>query len=310
MVLLIGAFLSPIKAAEIAWQRNLRVAARESGRLGKPLLVEITAEWCGYCHKMEQQTFRDEQIVRHVNHCFVPVTLDADRDPRIVEQMGVEGLPTTVILSPDLKVLAKITGYQTADQFGRHLDRLCRYEEPPVLAQRPVQNPLPAWGRGPGEGERPAHPRPLARASGGEGGFETASQRTQFHPVSQAEQTPAARALPEPPAVEPDFDRYCLVTMLDDRRWVQGSAEFTSTHRGQTVCFATAECKQRFDADPERYWPIADGLCPISTFQEREPRAGEPRQAIIYRKRLWFFADSARNQAFRDNPTAFDALVQ
>lgn len=130
---------SPIIAAEseITWQSDYNKAAREAIRLKKPMLVEITAAWCGYCHKMKRETFSDAGIAKQINGCFIPVSIDADRDAELVEAIGVEGLPTTVIISPDLKIIRRITGYQTAAEFSVHLGAVCpvKHEETELAAK-------------------------------------------------------------------------------------------------------------------------------------------------------------------------------
>ncbi|HUG92100.1 MAG TPA: thioredoxin fold domain-containing protein, partial [Planctomycetaceae bacterium] len=120
---------TPARASKLKWQTDLQQAIHESDRSKKPLLVEFTASWCGYCRKMKQTTFADERIARHVNGCFVPVSIDADENQRLLQRVGVDALPTTVLLSRDLRVVRKIAGYQTPEQFEEHLATVCRHED-------------------------------------------------------------------------------------------------------------------------------------------------------------------------------------
>src|SRR5690606_22480607 len=72
---------------------------------------------------------------------FVPVEVDADKNPRLVEAVGVEGLPTTVIVSPELRVLKKITGYHPPHELNKQLETICpaSYEVPAEPAGRVAQ---------------------------------------------------------------------------------------------------------------------------------------------------------------------------
>lgn len=253
LVLLFATRLAPLAAAELAWKKDFRAAARESARENKLMLVEVTAAWCGYCHKMLETTFTDEEIIAHVNGCFVPVVLDADANQPLVEQLGVEGLPATVIISPEMKVVKKIAGYQTAAQLTSQLADLCRHQPP----------------------------QPAGRA--------------QVHVEAVSVASPACA-----------FGGFCLVTLLDQRRYVVGSPEFASTYRGREVCFASAEDKQRFEDNPVRYWPVADEQCLVSAKRERARGDGNPRFALIYADRLWLFADAAARAEFYFSPAKYD----
>ena len=122
------ALSSRAEAAHVPWHKDFQQAAQESIRSGKPMLVKFTAVWCGYCQKMKQ-SFADKSVAGHLNTCFVPVIIDADSNQRLVNTIGIEGLPTTVIISPDLKVLTKITGYKTPRELDRHLIKVCNHQE-------------------------------------------------------------------------------------------------------------------------------------------------------------------------------------
>ena len=93
------------------------------------MLVKIGADWCGYCKRMARETFVDSRIVRHVNECFIPVTLDAERNADLARRMGAEALPTTVIVTPDTRIVQRITGFRTAEQLGSDLTRYCGAEK-------------------------------------------------------------------------------------------------------------------------------------------------------------------------------------
>ena len=62
-----------------------------------------------------------------------------------------------------------------------------------------------------------------------------------------------------------------------------------------------------FDANPEAYWPVADGICLVSDRLEQTSRLGEPVLAMIYADRVWFFADETHQQEFAQNPKPYAA---
>src|SRR3954447_18843893 len=71
----------------------------------KPVLLSLTATWCGSCREMERTTYGDPSIATLINRRFVPVRVDVDERPDIGERYGLGGWPTTAFLTPGGSVL-------------------------------------------------------------------------------------------------------------------------------------------------------------------------------------------------------------
>ena len=274
---------APADAAKLTWHEDLRKASAEASRLQKPMLLEFTASWCGYCHKMFRHTFTNERIVEHINGCFIPVKVDADAHKNLMEAVGVEGLPTTVIISPDLKVITKITGYQTAEQLEKHLQKIC-------VPSRKKRTAVTASIGNPKANRPPANRPPQDRR--------TASRP----PISPR---PAARAVERPQQTKFAFGGHCLVGIQDKKDLLSGNPKYAATHRGKTVCFSTAEHKRLFESDSDRYWPVAGGACVVTAVSKNQIRIGDPEYALLYRGRLWFFVDAKSQNVFYADPEDF-----
>jgi YHS domain-containing protein len=197
-----------------------------------------------------KRSYADEHVSRHLKDCFIPVVIDADKNERLVASVGVEALPTTVIVSPDLKILKRITGYKTPKQLEKDLGELC------------------------GKRHRTQTPRVVARMK-----------------------SPVARNFA--------YGNYCLVSLLEQRLLKQGNAEHTSTFDGNLVCFASAQHKERFDANPETYWPVMNGGCSVTAVEKGISHAGLPDFGAVYHGRLWFFADEAHRERFAMGPERY-----
>jgi thiol:disulfide interchange protein len=81
-------------------------ALEQSRTTGKPLAVDFWASWCKNCEAMEHSTFRDASVRKRLATDFIEVKFRAEQlnDPTIkplLDQFGVLGLPTYVILVPD-----------------------------------------------------------------------------------------------------------------------------------------------------------------------------------------------------------------
>ena len=98
----------------IKWQTNLHSAHRLSRETGRPMLFVFGADWCVWCKKLEKSTLSDKELVAYINANFVPIHIDADRDPRVVEILEAEALPCAVVLSPNADLLGRINGFKDA----------------------------------------------------------------------------------------------------------------------------------------------------------------------------------------------------
>jgi thioredoxin-related protein len=102
---------SPPSRTEINWQSDLKKAHEESVRLNRPMLLVFGADWCSYCRKMDQSTLATPLLVSYVNHSFVPVRLDLEKDKEVAKILGVKRIPCTVVLSPHADLLGRLVGY-------------------------------------------------------------------------------------------------------------------------------------------------------------------------------------------------------
>ncbi len=49
-----------------------------AGKKHKAVILDIYTEWCGWCKKMDNETFRDPQVVSYLNEKFIAIKLDAE----------------------------------------------------------------------------------------------------------------------------------------------------------------------------------------------------------------------------------------
>lgn len=133
-VSLSGGSAFPDEPAVIGWRKDYGLAVRDSAKLKRPMFVQISAPWCGYCKKMNDQTFADKQIIERMNRSFVPLKLDSDTDAKLVKELGVESLPTTVIISADMKIVGRVAGFRTPTELVTDLAPFEKNEMPEGVA--------------------------------------------------------------------------------------------------------------------------------------------------------------------------------
>jgi uncharacterized protein len=107
-------------------------AAREQ----KPVLLSITAAWCGACHEMDATTYADPHVASLISDRFIAVRVDTDRRPDINDRYNLGGWPTTAFLTPDGALLGggtfvpadRMEGIlrRVADAFDSRADEIAR----------------------------------------------------------------------------------------------------------------------------------------------------------------------------------------
>jgi uncharacterized protein YyaL (SSP411 family) len=109
----------------VDWREWGEAAFEAADGSGTPVLCSLTAPWCEWCERMDEETYSDPKIAAHVGESFVPVRVDVDRHPRVRERYNMGGFPTTVFLTPDGEVLSGAT-YLGPDGFREILDGVRR----------------------------------------------------------------------------------------------------------------------------------------------------------------------------------------
>ena len=88
------------------WNDEIFALAR---KLDRPILLDIGAIWCHWCHEMDRESYDEPAIAAVINELFIPVKVDRDVRPDIDTRYqsavtgfaGSGGWPLTVFLTPD-----------------------------------------------------------------------------------------------------------------------------------------------------------------------------------------------------------------
>lgn len=89
----------------------------------KPIVVDLHAEWCAPCRKLERLTFTDVKVKTLLEQTIF-LRIDTDKYPDIARRLGVEGLPDLRFVLPDGTIIRQLRSFQDAESFAGELERL------------------------------------------------------------------------------------------------------------------------------------------------------------------------------------------
>ena len=111
----------------IDWHEWGAAAFERAKAEDKPILLDIGAVWCHWCHVIDRESYENVEIAKIINEHFVPVKVDRDERPDVDSRYqsaisaisGQGGWPLTGFLLPDGKPFFGGTYFPPEDQMGR-----------------------------------------------------------------------------------------------------------------------------------------------------------------------------------------------
>jgi uncharacterized protein YyaL (SSP411 family) len=111
----------------VEWHEWGEEAFALAKRENKPILLDIGAVWCHWCHVMDRESYEDAEIAQLINERYVAIKVDRDERPDIDSRYqvavqaisGQGGWPLTGFLTPDGKPFYGGTYFPPQDHYGR-----------------------------------------------------------------------------------------------------------------------------------------------------------------------------------------------
>lgn len=129
LVLILGAISAFSQIKWIPFEQAMNLSKQD----GKPILIDVYTDWCGWCKRLDATTYQDSAIVAYINEKFHAVKFNAETTESIKYQdslyvnkgkthdlalklmSGRASYPTTIYMVPQKELIAPIPGYQTRD---------------------------------------------------------------------------------------------------------------------------------------------------------------------------------------------------
>ncbi|MFD2791442.1 Thiol:disulfide interchange protein DsbD [Arenibacter antarcticus] len=121
----------------LSWEEAVQLA--ETDKNPKKIFVDVYTDWCGWCKKMDKDTFQDPKVAEYMSKTYYMVKLDGEgKDPiefkgrtfkfvpsgrngyhefAAALMQGKMSYPTTIFLDEKVNMLSPVPGYQKPEPF-------------------------------------------------------------------------------------------------------------------------------------------------------------------------------------------------
>ncbi len=122
-----SAYLASAAEQPIDWHPWGSEPFERARRLRRPILLDIGAAWCHWCHVMDEETYSDPEVAEILDREFVAIKVDRDERPEVDRRYqqevgalsGEGGWPLTAFLDPDGAAFFGGTYFPPTDGHGR-----------------------------------------------------------------------------------------------------------------------------------------------------------------------------------------------
>jgi uncharacterized protein YyaL (SSP411 family) len=122
-----SAYLRSAQHQPIEWNEWGAEAFAKAKAEGKPVLLDIGAVWCHWCHVMDRESYEDPKTAEIINANFVAVKVDRDERPDVDTRYqaavsaisGQGGWPLTAFLTAEGKPYFGGTYFPPDERYGR-----------------------------------------------------------------------------------------------------------------------------------------------------------------------------------------------
>jgi uncharacterized protein YyaL (SSP411 family) len=122
-----SAYLRSARHQPVEWMEWGTAAFEKAKAEEKPVLLDIGAVWCHWCHVMDRESYENAETARIINDLFIAVKVDRDERPDVDARYqaavstisGQGGWPLTAFLTPEGKPYFGGTYFPPDDRYGR-----------------------------------------------------------------------------------------------------------------------------------------------------------------------------------------------
>jgi uncharacterized protein YyaL (SSP411 family) len=106
-----------LPAQEIQWQDFNTATFQKALQENKPVLLDLGASWCHWCHVMDDSTYKDPAVIKYLSDNYIAIRSNQDKRPDLYARYKDYGWPATIIFDSHANELVKQAGFIAPDEF-------------------------------------------------------------------------------------------------------------------------------------------------------------------------------------------------
>jgi uncharacterized protein YyaL (SSP411 family) len=122
-----SSYLKSAMHQPVEWQEWGAEAFARAAAEDKPVLLDIGAVWCHWCHVMDRESYEDPALAEVINQNFIAIKVDRDERPDVDTRYqaavaaisGQNGWPLTAVLTSEGKPFFGGTYFPRDERYGR-----------------------------------------------------------------------------------------------------------------------------------------------------------------------------------------------
>jgi len=101
----------------VTYEDALKIANEDN----KTIMIKMTAEYCGYCQRMDKKVMVEKEVISALKKDFVSVEIDVDND-EIPLELNRTMTPTFIFLNKEEEIISQVAGSWGKEDFLDILD--------------------------------------------------------------------------------------------------------------------------------------------------------------------------------------------
>jgi uncharacterized protein YyaL (SSP411 family) len=127
---------------EIKWNKMGPEVFEKAKSENKVILLNLEANWCHWCHVMEDETYSNTAVKAYIDLHFIAVKADQDRNPDLSIRYKNYGWPATIFINGSGEDVVKRAGFIRPENFLNLLQAIVR-DPSPELEETSLASLLP-----------------------------------------------------------------------------------------------------------------------------------------------------------------------